>query len=92
MWRKRILLSFVFAACAAGSAVAGETAPAAAPNPLAVTAEQMSLQGYGVAAPGCLEWGDGCVACLRDADGAHCSTPGIACQPGPIACRKESDK
>jgi hypothetical protein len=32
------------------------------------------------------------VACLRDADGAHCSTPGIACQPGPIACRKESDK
>jgi hypothetical protein len=92
MLQKRILVFFAFLALDVGSAVADETAPAPPPNPLAVTAEQMSLQGYGVAAPGCLEWSDGCVTCLRDADDAHCSTPGIACQPGPIVCRKENDK
>ena len=37
---------------------------------------------YGDRNAACLEWSDGCVVCAREADGPHCSTPGIACQPG----------
>jgi hypothetical protein len=49
--------------------------------------EAVSLQGFGVQNPLCREWSDGCAVCLRDEKGApRCSTPGIACQPGPIAC------
>jgi hypothetical protein len=59
----------------------------------APSAEQLSLQGYAAAKPSCAEWGDGCAICMRGGDGAtHCSTPGIACQPGPIVCRRESEK
>jgi hypothetical protein len=67
-----------------------DDAPAPKPIP---PAEQASLEGFGVAAPLCLEWSDGCAVCARDASNApHCSTPGIACQPGPIACRSEKPK
>jgi hypothetical protein len=49
--------------------------------------EELSLQSYGAANPACLEWTDACATCLR-ADGvAHCSTPGIACQPAEIVCK-----
>jgi len=62
------------------------------PSSTPPSAEDISLQGYAIAAPLCAEWTDGCATCLRDSGGAHCSTPGVACQPGPILCRRESDK
>lgn len=49
-----------------------------------------SMQGYGGADPGCLEWSNGCQTCQRQ-DGAAapaCSTPGIACTPGKIVCQR----
>jgi hypothetical protein len=56
-------------------------------------AEQTSLEGFAAAAPLCLEWSDGCAVCARDdANAVHCSTPGVACQPGPIVCRREKAK
>ena len=52
-----------------------------------------SLQQFGAAAGLCLEWSDGCVVCLRDAAGVgRCSLTGIACQPGPILCMRETPK
>jgi hypothetical protein len=58
-----------------------------------LSAEALSLQGFGAQNPLCVEWGDGCSVCLRDdKDAAHCSTPGIACQPAAIACRREKTK
>ncbi|MCB8821851.1 hypothetical protein [Microvirga rosea] len=36
----------------------------------------------------CQEWTDGCVICSRRPNGAACSTPGIACTPGPLQCLK----
>jgi hypothetical protein len=50
-------------------------------------AQAPSLQGFGAGDPDCVEWSDGCATCRREADGsAHCSTPGIACQPAAIVC------
>jgi hypothetical protein len=78
----RILAAFVLVL---GVARADEVSPP--------SAEQSSLQGYATAAPRCVEWSDGCAVCARAGDGAaQCSTPGIACQPGPIVCTKEKDK
>jgi hypothetical protein len=37
----------------------------------------------------CAEWTDGCVICLRTPHGAACSTPGIACVPGPARCLRD---
>ena len=36
--------------------------------------------------PACAEWSDGCVTCARTDGGLACSTPGIACTPGPQRC------
>jgi hypothetical protein len=54
----------------------------------ALTREQLSLEGFGAANPACLEWNDGCATCRREVSGdAHCSTPGIACQPTELLCK-----
>ena len=54
-----------------------------APHPSTV-----SVQAYGRADRTCRAWTDGCVTCQAAGDGAaRCSTPGIACTPGPVACR-----
>jgi hypothetical protein len=45
---------------------------------------------FGDRNPSCREWSDGCVICLRGADGSHCSTPGIACQPGQLRCKQSA--
>jgi hypothetical protein len=68
--------------------------PARAEDALRPTpAEQTSMEGFAAAAPLCLEWSDGCAVCARDgANAAHCSTPGVACQPGEIVCRREKPK
>jgi hypothetical protein len=57
-----------------------------APRPEAMPSG--AVVAYGDHNADCLEWSDGCVVCAREADGPHCSTPGIACQPVEIACRK----
>jgi hypothetical protein len=51
------------------------------------------MQAYGDQHLACLEWTDSCRICRRldpaspsEAEIA-CSTPGIACQPGEIACK-----
>jgi len=54
---------------------------------LLILADETSLQGYAATHKDCVEWTDGCAVCKRDADGVHCSTPGIACQPAELVCR-----
>ena len=77
-----------------GLSLAPAAADARPPGPAAgSSAEEVSLEGFGAGAPLCLEWSDGCAVCARDANqAAHCSTPGIACQPGAIVCRNERPK
>lgn len=60
--------------------VALSAGPPAAPAPDAV-----SIQAYGRNGR-CLAWTDGCVTCRAAEGKANCSTPGIACTPGTIAC------
>ena len=65
-----------------GVALSGPAAlkPARTPVP--------SIQGYGRANASCRAWTDGCTICQANGGGAAaCSTPGIACTPGPVACR-----
>ena len=38
----------------------------------------------------CLEWSDGCRVCQRNAEGAACSLPGIACTPSQDRCLRQS--
>jgi hypothetical protein len=74
------------------SLASGDEAASPPANP-PLSAEALSLQGFGAQNPLCMEWGDSCSVCLRDdKDAAHCSTPGIACQPVAIACRREKTK
>lgn len=47
-----------------------------------------SVLAFGVSHSECEEWTDGCVICARGADGVHCSTPGIACQPVETSCKR----
>ena len=52
-----------------------------------------TLQKFGRDMAACMEWSDGCSLCIRLAAGeGKCSTPGIACQPGPVTCRVEKPK
>jgi hypothetical protein len=81
-----IATSLAAALCASATLAAADEAPAQA-------GEQASLEGFAAAAPFCLEWSDGCAVCARDDNNvAHCSTPGVACQPTAIACRREKAK
>jgi hypothetical protein len=92
MKRKRtfVTLGLVALGFAAALSVArADEAAAPAPNPPPVSNETLSLQGFGAQNPLCREWGDNCSICLRDdKDAAHCSTPGVACQPAAIVCRQ----
>ncbi|WP_051953589.1 hypothetical protein [Methylocapsa aurea] len=67
--------------------------PAFADEPRSPAPVPVSMQAYGDQHLGCLEWTDSCRICRRldpasqsEAEIA-CSTPGIACQPGEIACK-----
>ena len=41
----------------------------------------------------CAEWTNSCVICQRnEAGAAACSTPGIACQPRDIVCKRQIEK
>ncbi len=59
----------------------GETAGVA-------TAPATSVQAFGLAHPQCLAWSDTCVTCTAGGSKAQCSTPGIACTPGPVSCQQ----
>jgi hypothetical protein len=51
----------------------------------------VSIEAYSGDNPSCLEWTDGCTICAKiDADTPACSTPGIACQPAGIQCKKSA--
>ena len=69
------------------ASLVGAAAQSAEPaNPAA--AEQMTLREFGARNPACVEWNDACSTCKRDDKGvAHCSTPGIACQPIAPVCK-----
>jgi hypothetical protein len=75
------------------AAAGADEAPASAAKAPPPSDETVSLQGFAEQNPRCLEWGDDCSICERDEKYApHCSTPGIACQPAPIACRGQTAK
>ena len=83
----QILIALTLLLCGASAAAAVD---ATAPPP--ASPEEISLLGYATTAPRCVEWSDGCAICLREKGAPRCSTPGIACQAGPIVCRREIDK
>jgi hypothetical protein len=87
MSRARLLIALTLFLC--GLRAAGAVDATTPPSP---TPEEISLQGFATATPRCAEWSDGCAVCTRDNGAARCSTPGIACQAGPIVCRREVDK
>jgi hypothetical protein len=81
------LIAFAFAASV--SLAGADEAAAPPPDPTPTQNESLSLQGFGAKNPLCREWGDDCSVCLRDdKEAAHCSTPGVACQPAAIVCRQ----
>jgi hypothetical protein len=65
------------------------SSPALCDAPMAETMPSGPVLAYGDRNAACLEWSDGCVVCAREADGPHCSTPGIACQPTETACKRK---
>jgi hypothetical protein len=80
MRRAALVLSLLALAPPAG---ADETKPERKPNP-----ELVAVLAFGARHPECEEWTDDCVVCVRGADAIHCSTPGIACQPGETVCKR----
>jgi hypothetical protein len=76
-------LAFVLLIAAAGAIADEATTPSVpAPHPVAI-------QAYATDNPSCLEWTDGCTICTKAETGEpHCSTPGIACQPAGLQCKK----
>lgn len=82
------LLALLTAAPAFADAPKPEPMPPPAPP-----AQHVAPPAYGARDLACQEWSDGCQICLRDANGAtQCSTPGIACTPGPITCKVKKDQ
>lgn len=47
-----------------------------------------SIQSYARQNPHCAEWTNGCVVCVATNGHAQCSTPGIACTPAGLTCRR----
>ena len=76
----------VLACCASLSlALADET-----PLPSA-QAESALIHAYGSTNASCSEWSDGCTTCAKSETAEPaCSTPGIACQPAGIECKKNA--
>ncbi|WP_442755991.1 hypothetical protein ACNHKD_04965 [Methylocystis sp. JAN1] len=66
------------------ASAASAEAPAP-PNP-ASHATQKPVPAFGDDHPDCAQWTDGCIVCVRGADGPDCSMAGIACLPAEPAC------
>jgi len=73
--------------CAAfASARADEAKMPSVPAP-----HPVPIQAYATDNPSCLEWTDGCTICTKSETGTPaCSTPGIACQPAGLQCKKNA--
>jgi hypothetical protein len=90
---RKILLICASGLCLAATfAFADEQAsPVPFQNRGAKMPSDVSVLAYGAAHPECMEWTDSCRTCMRSPDGrVGCSTPGIACQPKDIECKKEN--
>ena len=86
------LNSRLFAVCLilAAPAWADETSVPSAPAPEAPPATVFS---FGRENADCAEWTNVCQVCTRPAAGEmQCSTPGIACTPGPPVCRVTKER
>ena len=78
-----------FAACLLFSAPGRADGTSAPPAPEGAPATVFS---FGRDNPTCGEWTNGCQICTRPAEGEmQCSTPGIACTPGPPVCRVKKE-
>ena len=58
-------------------------------TPALKTSAPLSIQGYGKQNPACLEWTNGCVLCSVADGRTACSTPGIACLPAGLTCKRK---
>lgn len=83
MWKCALVLVALLAAASARADAPTADAPSPAPAD-ALKTEEVAVQAWGEKHPECRQWSDGCVACTAEG----CSTPGIACTPREIACRK----
>jgi len=84
-------LALAVCICAPVRAQDAQASPQAAEKAAEKAAEEpASVEAFGEGDRACLEWGDGCRVCARDAPGApaRCSTPGPVCQPAAIACAR----
>ena len=63
----------------------------AVPAPIVTAGVAPSVQAYGRLNPACAEWTDGCVVCTSASGQAQCSTPGIACTPAGVTCKRHTD-
>jgi len=79
-----IRIAFALSLALASSLAAAEDAAQAPASPSEQARETIAVQAWGSANRSCPEWSDGCVVCTQDG----CSTPGIACTPREITCRK----
>ena len=79
------LRGMVALAAIAAAALPAFAEEAAAPAP---AQEQIAVQAWGAAHPECAEWTDLCTICARVPEGIACSTPGVACLPQPVICRR----
>ena len=83
------ILTLAACLCLAGLARAADLPEAPAPAPEGAPATVFS---FGRDNPTCGEWTNGCQICTRPAAGEmQCSTPGIACTPGPPVCRLKKE-
>ena len=86
---RKSILTLAACLCLAGLARAADLPEAPAPAPEGVPATVFS---FGRENPTCGEWTNGCQVCTRPAAGEmQCSTPGIACTPGPPVCRVKTE-
>jgi hypothetical protein len=62
-----------------------------AQTPSIPPARDVPIEAYAEDNPSCLEWTNGCTICTKAENGTPaCSTPGIACQPAGIQCKKKA--
>ncbi len=86
---RKSILTLAACLCLAGLARADDLpeVPTSAPEGAPAT-----VFSFGRDNPTCGEWTNGCQICTRPAAGEmQCSTPGIACTPGPPVCRVKKE-
>ena len=86
---RKSILTLAACLCLAGLARADDLpeVPTSAPEGAPAT-----VFSFGRDNPTCGEWSNGCQVCTRPAAGEmQCSTPGIACTPGPPVCRVKKE-